>query len=97
MPLEWHRRTDRQIWSISNRTLIAYKRMQNQGTKVEYKKYAGLDHDSVVFGSFRDQVRWVQDRFDRKPVEYKSLSAQGCGFLDGSSRLTRVFKLSTAR
>jgi pimeloyl-ACP methyl ester carboxylesterase len=51
---------------------IAHKRMQNQGTTVEYKKYAGLDHDSVVFGSFRDQVRWVQDQFDRKPVDKKS-------------------------
>jgi hypothetical protein len=51
---------------------IAHKRMQDQDTAVEYKKYAGLDHDSVVFGSFRDQVRWVQDRFDRKPVDKKS-------------------------
>jgi hypothetical protein len=42
--------------------------MKDQGTTVEYKEYAGLDHDSLVFGSFRDQVRWVRDRFDGKPV-----------------------------
>jgi acetyl esterase/lipase len=46
----------------------ASKRMKVQGTAVEYKEYAGLDHDSLVFGSFRDQFRWVQDRFAGKPV-----------------------------
>jgi acetyl esterase/lipase len=50
---------------------IAYKRMLDQGTTAEYKEYAGLDHDSLVFGSFRDQVRWVQDRFDGKPLANK--------------------------
>jgi pimeloyl-ACP methyl ester carboxylesterase len=49
----------------------AYKSMRDQGTIVEYKKYPGLDHDSLVFGSFRDQVQWVQDRFDGKPVAPK--------------------------
>jgi hypothetical protein len=46
--------------------------MKDQGTTVEYKEYAGLDHDSLVFGSFRDQVRWVRDRFDGKPVASKA-------------------------
>jgi acetyl esterase/lipase len=50
----------------------AYRRMKDQGTDVEYKEYAALDHDSLVFGSFRDQVRWVQDRFDGKPVAIKA-------------------------
>jgi hypothetical protein len=49
----------------------AYKSMRDQGTIVEYKKYPSLDHDSLVFGSYRDQVRWVQDRFDGKPVAPK--------------------------
>jgi acetyl esterase/lipase len=44
----------------------AHERMKGQGTTVEYKEYAGLDHDSLVFGSFRDQVQWVRDRFDAK-------------------------------
>jgi acetyl esterase/lipase len=47
---------------------VAYERMKDQGSTVEYKKYPGLDHDSLVFGSFRDQVRWVRDRFDGKPL-----------------------------
>ena len=46
----------------------AHERMKGQDTTVEYKKYPGLDHDSLVFGSFRDQVRWVRDRFDGKPL-----------------------------
>jgi acetyl esterase/lipase len=49
----------------------AHKRMKDQRTAVEYKEYAGLDHDSLVFGSFRDQVRWVRDRFDGKSVANK--------------------------
>jgi hypothetical protein len=49
----------------------AYKSMRDQGTIVEYEKYPGLDHDSLVFGSFRDQVQWVQDRFDGKPAAPK--------------------------
>jgi pimeloyl-ACP methyl ester carboxylesterase len=46
----------------------AYERMKGQGSTVEYRTYPGLDHDSLVFGSFRDQVRWVGDRFDGKPL-----------------------------
>src|SRR5262249_41208514 len=46
----------------------AYERMKDQGSAVEYKEYADLDHDSLVFGSFRDQVRWVRERFEGKPA-----------------------------
>ena len=49
----------------------AKKRMEDKDTTVDYKEYDGLDHDSLVFGSFRDQVQWVQDRFDGKPVALK--------------------------
>jgi pimeloyl-ACP methyl ester carboxylesterase len=45
-----------------------YQRLLNQGATVTYKKYDGLDHEPLIFGSYRDQVRWVQDRFDGKPV-----------------------------
>ncbi len=44
-----------------------HKRMKEQKSMVEYREYPGLDHDPLVFGSFRDQLRWVQDRFDGKP------------------------------
>ena len=30
---------------------------------------SGLDHDPLVFGSFRDQFRWVEDRFAGSPVK----------------------------
>src|SRR5262249_19972028 len=49
-----------------------HKRMLKQKSEVEYRKYPGLDHDPLVFGSFRDQVRWVRDRFDGKPVARKA-------------------------
>jgi pimeloyl-ACP methyl ester carboxylesterase len=49
-------------------TNALHERMQKQKWTVEYRKYPGLDHDPLLFGSFRDQVRWVQDRFDGKPV-----------------------------
>jgi pimeloyl-ACP methyl ester carboxylesterase len=44
-------------------TDAAYERMKKQGWAVEYRKYPGLDHDPLVFGSFRDQFRWVETRF----------------------------------
>jgi alpha-beta hydrolase superfamily lysophospholipase len=44
------------------------KRMRKRGSVVDYRQYPGLDHDSLVFGSFRDQVRWVRDRFAGKPA-----------------------------
>jgi acetyl esterase/lipase len=50
----------------------AKKRMEDNGTTVDYKEYDGLDHDSLVFGSFRDQVQWVRDRFDGKPIASKA-------------------------
>ena len=50
-----------------------YTRMRQQRTAVEYMKYPGLDHDPVVYGSFRDQLRWVQRRFttraEGRPVQ----------------------------
>lgn len=45
-----------------------YQRMQRHGASVQYKKYPGLDHDPLMFGSFRDQLRWAQDRFNGKPL-----------------------------
>jgi len=45
-----------------------YERMLKQGSDVEYRTYAGLDHDPLVFGTFRAQFRWVEDRFAGKPV-----------------------------
>jgi pimeloyl-ACP methyl ester carboxylesterase len=43
-----------------------HERMKKQKSMVEYKKYPALAHDPLLYGSFRDQVRWVQDRFDSK-------------------------------
>lgn len=45
-----------------------YERMKRQKSQVEYRKYPGLDHMPLMFGSFRDQVRWVQDRFAARTV-----------------------------
>ena len=33
------------------------------GDTVEYKSYPGMDHDPLVFASFRDQISWIADRF----------------------------------
>jgi hypothetical protein len=55
-------------------SVATYKRMMKQGSTVEYKEYPDLDHDSLVFGSFRDQLRWVQDRFEGKPVASKKMA-----------------------
>jgi acetyl esterase/lipase len=52
----------------TEQTDALYKRMTKQKTMVDYRTYPDLDHDSLVFGSFRDQLRWVQDRFTGKPV-----------------------------
>lgn len=52
---------DRTIPAASVRS--ALERMRAQGSTVEYREYPGLGHDALVFGSFRDQVRWVRDRF----------------------------------
>jgi pimeloyl-ACP methyl ester carboxylesterase len=40
-----------------------HARLKAQKSDVTYEKYPDLDHDPLVFGSFRDQLRWVQDRF----------------------------------
>jgi acetyl esterase/lipase len=39
------------------------------GADVVYRSYPGLDHDPLVFGSFRDQLRWVEDRFEGQTAE----------------------------
>ena len=50
------------------------------GTNVphQYRAYPGLDHDPLVFGSFRDQVRWVEDRFAGKPFIAGDQSPKTC-------------------
>ena len=35
---------------------------------VEYKNYPGMDHDPLVFASFRDQIAWIADRFAGAPA-----------------------------
>lgn len=40
-----------------------YVRLRRLNRGVEYRAYPGLDHDPLVFGSWRDQVRWVAARF----------------------------------
>src|SRR5262245_17382311 len=50
-----------------------YQRMQKQKSVVKYRKYPGLGHDPLLFGSFRDQVRWVQERFDDKPLPKRGI------------------------
>jgi pimeloyl-ACP methyl ester carboxylesterase len=42
-----------------------HERLKKQNPDVTYKTYPDLDHDPLVFGSFRDQVRWVQERFEK--------------------------------
>ena len=47
------------------------ERLKALGATVEYRLYPGLDHDPLVFGSFRDQLRWVEDRFAGRPASAK--------------------------
>jgi alpha-beta hydrolase superfamily lysophospholipase len=39
------------------------ERVRAKGGDVAFLVYPGLDHDPLVFGSFRDQFRWVEARF----------------------------------
>ena len=48
-------------------TDATYERLRAGGADVKYRVYPGLDHDPLVFGSFRDQLRFVEDRFAGKP------------------------------
>src|SRR5262249_49407087 len=48
------------------KALLAKVKKGNE--EVTYSEYPGLDHDPVVFGSFRDQLRWVQARFSASEV-----------------------------
>jgi pimeloyl-ACP methyl ester carboxylesterase len=50
-------------------TASAVSRMCKEGDIVEYKTYPHLDHDGLVFGSFSDQIRWIQARFAGAPAE----------------------------
>jgi hypothetical protein len=38
------------------------------GDAVQYQTYPGMDHDPLVFASFRDQVKWIAARFAGKPA-----------------------------
>jgi pimeloyl-ACP methyl ester carboxylesterase len=49
-------------------TKDTFERMKRLGTSVEYRTYEGLDHDPLMFASFRDQHQWAMDRFAGRPV-----------------------------
>jgi acetyl esterase/lipase len=36
------------------------------GDHVDYRRYAGLDHEGVVSGSLPDVTNWINDRFERR-------------------------------
>lgn len=38
------------------------------GDLVEYRTYAGMDHDPLVDASFRDQINWIAARFAGQPA-----------------------------
>jgi pimeloyl-ACP methyl ester carboxylesterase len=38
------------------------------GDRVQYQTYPGMDHDPLVYASFRDQVQWIGARFAGKPA-----------------------------
>jgi alpha-beta hydrolase superfamily lysophospholipase len=38
------------------------------GDVVEYQTYAGMDHDPLVYASFRDQISWIAARFAGQPA-----------------------------
>jgi len=47
-------------------------RMCSQGAVIDYRTYAGMDHEPLIDASFRDQIDWLRDRFAHRP-------ARGCG------------------
>ena len=49
-------------------TTQAVGQLCSEGDVVEYRTYPGLDHDPLVYGSFKDQVNWIQDRFAGHPA-----------------------------
>ena len=49
-------------------TTQAVRQMRSEGDIVEYKTYPGLDHDPLVYGSFRDQINWIHARFVGQPA-----------------------------
>ena len=38
------------------------------GDRVQYQTYPEMDHDPLVYASFRDQVRWIGARFAGEPA-----------------------------
>lgn len=38
------------------------------GDQVQYQTYAGMDHDPLVYASFRDQIHWIAERFAGAPA-----------------------------
>jgi pimeloyl-ACP methyl ester carboxylesterase len=50
-------------------TTQAVRQMCSEGDIVEYKTYPGLDHDPLVYGSFRDQINWIHARFVGQPAQ----------------------------
>nr|WP_259460827.1 lipase family protein [Paraburkholderia sp. BL23I1N1] len=44
------------------------------GGQLQWKVYPGLGHDAVVYGSLKDQMRWIAERFDGKSTPNDCLS-----------------------
>jgi alpha-beta hydrolase superfamily lysophospholipase len=38
------------------------------GDRLEYQTYAGMDHDPLVYASFKDQIHWIAERFGGRPA-----------------------------
>jgi pimeloyl-ACP methyl ester carboxylesterase len=55
----------------------AFNQLKAVGADVVFRTYPGLDHDPLVFGSFRDQLRWVEDRFGGKATQGDQASNPG--------------------
>lgn len=45
-----------------------FQRLCVAGGQIQRKVYPGLGHDPVVYGSLRDQVDWINDRFAKRPA-----------------------------
>ena len=40
-----------------------FQRLCAGGGQIQHRLYPGLGHDPVVYGSLRDQMDWIKDRF----------------------------------
>jgi alpha-beta hydrolase superfamily lysophospholipase len=49
-------------------TREAADRLCKLGDVVQYQTYAGMDHDPLVYASFRDQIGWIAARFAGDPA-----------------------------